>query len=407
LPADAAERDDLLLRIMGSPDPRQIDGIGGAHPLTSKVAVVAPSGRASSPGQPDAAGEPETDVDYLFLQVGVDAATVSDRQNCGNLLAGVGPFAVERGLVPADPKSTSVRIRMLNTGSVATATFPTPSGKVSYAGSTAISGVPGTAAAVVLEFPPAPSPTDSSPVRNSAGGGGNAAARQQSGRLAGALDRLEPAQRADEQGASLAGGAAGRSVLPTGRVRDAVDGVAVTCVDNGMPVVVVAATDLGCTGYESVAELEGDADLVARVQVLRIKAGELMGLGDVSATTVPKVSLVAAPADGGAICTRTFIPLRVHESIGVLGAVSVATAVLLKGAVGHDLAVLRPATEAGVPGGVGAPAGRARLDIEHPSGSLGVEVEVDAGCDPPRVLRSGVVRTARKLFDGTVFPRPY
>jgi 4-oxalomesaconate tautomerase len=174
-----------------------------------------------------------------------------------------------------------------------------------------------------------------------------------------------------------------------------------------MPVVVVAATDLGCTGYESVAELEVDADLVARVQVLRIKAGELMGLGDVSATTVPKVSLVAAPADGGAICTRTFIPLRVHESIGVLGAVSVATAVLLEGAVGHDLAVLRPATEAGVPGSVGAPAGRAQLDIEHPSGSLGVEVEVDAGCDPPRVLRSGVVRTARKLFDGTVFPRPY
>jgi 4-oxalomesaconate tautomerase len=163
-----------------------------------------------------------------------------------------------------------------------------------------------------------------------------------------------------------------------------------------MPVVIVAAADLGCTGYESVAELEGDADLVARVQALRIKAGELMGLGDVSATTVPKVSLVAVPADGGTICTRTFIPLRVHESIGVLGAVSVATAVLFDGAVGHDLAFLEPAASE-----------PARLEIEHPSGSLGVEVEIDAGSDPPRVLRSGVVRTARKLFDGTVFPRAY
>jgi 4-oxalomesaconate tautomerase len=190
-----------------------------------------------------------------------------------------------------------------------------------------------------------------------------------------------------------------------------------------MPVVIVAAADLGCTGYESVAELEGDADLAARVQALRIKAGELMGLGDVSGTTVPKVSLVAAPAHGGTISTRTFIPLRVHESIGVLGAVSVATAVLLDGAVGHDLAALGPATAAapGIPARLGTSPGSpaaaaaggaempeaARLEIEHPSGSLGVEVEVDAGCDPPRVLRSGVVRTARKLFDGTVFPRPY
>jgi 4-oxalomesaconate tautomerase len=187
-----------------------------------------------------------------------------------------------------------------------------------------------------------------------------------------------------------------------------------------MPVVVVAAADLGCTGYESVAELEGAADLVARVQVLRVKAGELMGLGDVSGTTVPKVTLVAAPADGGTICTRTFIPLRVHESIGVLGAVSVATAVLLDGAVGHDLAVLGPGTPTKAPspagdvaggadiaGGADATGGPARLAIEHPSGSLGVEVEIDAGCDPPRVLRSGVVRTARKLFDGTVFPRAY
>jgi 4-oxalomesaconate tautomerase len=296
LPAGAAARDDLLLRVMGSPDPRQIDGIGGGHPLTSKVAVVSRSARG------------DADVDYLFLQVGVDAATVSDRQNCGNLLAGVAPFALERGLADGYP----VRIHQVNSGEIATAVSPEP-------------GV------IVLGF-------------TMAGGGG---------------------------------------ALPTGRALDVIDGIDVTCVDAGMPVVVVAAKDLGRTGYESVAELEADADLAARVQAIRLRAGRLMGLGDVSAATVPKISLVAAPADGGMICTRTFIPVRVHESIGVLGAVSVATAVLLDGAVGHDLAVLSE--------------GQTRFDIEHPSGRLQVQVEPDG--------RSGVVRTARKLFDGIVFPR--
>ncbi len=328
LPADPAERDDLLLRIMGSPDPRQIDGIGGAHPLTSKVAVISPASR------------PDADVDYLFLQVGVDQAAVSDQQNCGNLLAGVGPFAIERGLAGKSP----VRIHMLNSSSVATATFPAAGGVVEYAGEVAISGVPGTAAAVVLDF------------------------------------------------AETEGSATG-ALLPTGHVTDVIDGVRVTCMDNGMPVVVVPARDLGCTGYETVAELESDPGLNARVRELRLAAGELMGLGDVSAASVPKVSLVARPADGGTICTRTFIPVRVHESIGVLGAVSVATALLLDGAVGRDLAAIAP--------------GQARFDIEHPSGRLQVEAEVDTARTPPAVIRSGVVRTARKLFDGTVFPRRY
>jgi 2-methylaconitate cis-trans-isomerase PrpF len=296
LPAQAAERDDLILRIMGSPDPRQIDGIGGGHPLTSKVAVISPSVRD------------DADVDYLFLQVGVGEAVVTDRQNCGNLLAGVAPFAVERGLAAGFP----VRIRMVNSGELATATSPEP-------------GV------VVLEF----------------------------------------------------AGTAG-PLLPTGHLRDVIDGVDVTCVDAGMPVVVVAARDLGRTGYETISELEADEDLLRRVTALRLAAGELMGLGDVSGATVPKVSLVASPKDGGMICTRTFIPVRVHESIGVLGAVSVARAVLLDGAVGHELAAFTP--------------GQSRLDIEHPSGRLQLQVE----SDPPR---AGVVRTARKLFDGFVFPR--
>ncbi len=324
LPADPAARDDLLLRIMGSPDPRQIDGIGGAHPLTSKVAVIS---RPSRPG---------TDVDYLFLQVGVDQATVSDRQNCGNLLAGVGPFAVERGLVAAAP----VRIHMVNSGSVATASFTSADGVVEYEGGTAIAGVPGTAAAIVLDF-------------------------------------------------SGTSGSATGALLPTGNVTDVIDGVTVTCVDNGMPVVVVPAAALGCTGYETVAELEADSRLRERVRALQLGAGSLMGLGDVSSASVPKISLVAAPADGGTICTRTFIPVRVHESIGVLGAVSVATALLLDGAAGGGLAAVKP--------------GQARFDIEHPTGHLEVEVELDQ--DPLVVRRSGVVRTARKLFDGTVFPR--
>jgi 4-oxalomesaconate tautomerase len=328
LPPDPADRDDLLLRIMGSPDPRQIDGIGGAHPLTSKVAVISPSARA------------DADVDYLFLQVGVEAAMVSDRQNCGNLLAGVGPFAVERGLVSAAP----VRIHMVNSGSVATARFPGTDGAVDYGGDVAIAGVPGTAAGVILDF------------------------------------------------AGTEGSATG-ALLPTGNVTDVLDGITVTCIDNGMPVVVVAAAALGRTGYETVAELEADAELGHRVQALRLAAGPLMGLGDVSGTSVPKISLIAPPADGGTVCTRTFIPVRVHDSIGVLGAISVATALLLDGAAGAELAAVKP--------------GQTRFDIEHPTGHLEVEAEVDTTSQPPTVIRSGVVRTARKLFDGTVFPRRF
>ncbi|MFD0899678.1 4-oxalomesaconate tautomerase [Actinomadura sediminis] len=339
LPSDPAARDDLLLRVMGTPDPRQIDGIGGAHPLTSKVAVVSRSPDAGAPGG--------ADVDYLFLQIGVDEPVVSVRQNCGNLLAGVGPFAVERGLVEPGGAETAVRVRMLNSGSVATATFPTPGGRPAYAGGTAISGVPGTAAPVLLDFE------------------------------------------------GTAGSATGGALLPTGRVRDVVDGVEATLIDNGMPVVVAAAADFGVTGDESPAELE--ARLRDRIRSLRLRAGELMGLGDVSGASVPKTTLVAPPRAGGTIGTRTFIPLRVHTSIGVLGAVTVATAVLIDGAVGHDLAEL--------------PAPGEPMGIEHPTGRVDVDVRLDAADGAgargvPAVRRAAIVRTARKLFDGTVFPRP-
>jgi 4-oxalomesaconate tautomerase len=331
LPADAAARDDLLLRLMGTPDPRQIDGLGGATTLTSKVAVVSRS------------DDPDIDVDYLFLQLGVGEATVSGLQNCGNILAGVGPFAVERGLVAARQPETSVRIRMVNSGSVAVATFPTPDGRVEYRGDVAIADVPGTAASVVLAF-------------------------------------------ADTEGSATG------ALLPTGHVRDTVEGIEATCVDNGMPVVLAMAESFGLTGYEPHEQLAADSVLLDRIDAFRRKAAQLMGLGDVSRASVPKTVLLAAPADGGQVSTRSFIPVQPHSSIGVLGAVSVVTGMLLPGAVGHDLTADWPRETS-------------QVDVEHPTGHLLVDVVVDPGVTPPRVVRSGVVRTARKLFDGTAYPR--
>jgi 4-oxalomesaconate tautomerase len=332
LPVDVAQRDDLLRRIMGSPDPRQIDGLGGSVSLTSKVAVVSPS------------AEDGVDVDYLFLQLGVGDAMVTDRQTCGNLLAGVGQFAVERGLVAAGEPETSVRIRMRNTGALATARFATPGAQVAYGGDVAIAGVPGTAGRVVVEFE-------------------------------------------DTVGSSTG------ALLPTGNVVDDIGGVAVTCIDNGMPVVVAAAASFGLSGHEPYEALREDGELQARIDDLRRRAAVLMGLGDVSAASVPKTTLVAAPGeDGSMLATRTFIPVLPHAAIGILGAVSVATAVLIPGAVGHELTATWP---------------RGALDVAigHPSGQMVVALDVDVAGGTPVVRRSAVVRTARKLADGLAFPR--
>jgi len=332
LPEDPAERDAVLRRLMGSPDARQVDGLGGAHPLTSKVAVVAPS------------TDDDADVDYLFLQVGVDNDVVSDRQNCGNLLAGVAPFAIERTLVdaPADGEA-HVRIRMLNTDSIATARLSMAGGAPVYDGDTTISGVPGTAAAIALDFQ------------------------------------------------NIAGGSSG-ALLPSGSVADEIEGVECTLVDNGMPVVVMRAADLGVTGYEDRAELEANEALRTVLEKIRLQAGELMGLGDVSNSTVPKLAMVAAPRDGGNICTRTFIPHRCHDAIGVLGAVSVATAAFLPDSPGAS--VLTAPTD-----GV--------VRLEHPTGHFDAVIEISSGEDGiVDVPRAGIIRTARKLMDGIAFPRP-
>lgn len=326
LPADPAARDALLLRIMGSPDPRQIDGMGGADPLTSKVAVVSKSAREG------------VDVDYLFLQVFVDKGVVTGQQNCGNILAGIGPFAIERGLVGAQDGETRVGIFMENTGQIAVATVQTPGGRVTYAGEAAIDGVPGTAAPVPLAF------------------------RDTAGSTCGAL-------------------------LPSGKAVDEVAGVHVTLIDNGMPCVVMKAEDVGITGYEDRETLDADDALKGRIEAIRLAVGEAMNLGDVTDKSVPKMMLVAPPKNGGAVTVRSFIPHRAHATIGVLGAVSVATACLLPGT---------PAAEVAQTG----EGQRRTLSVEHPTGEMSVVIELDGD---GQVVTAALLRTARKLMDGEVF----
>lgn len=329
LPADVVGRDRVLLAAMGSPDARQIDGLGGADPLTSKVAVIGP------PSRPDA------DVDYLFLQVVVDEARVDPNQNCGNILAAVGPYAIENGLVPARDGATDVRIHMVNTHSLAIATVKTSGGSVEYEGDARIDGVPGTAAPIMIDF------------------------RDIAGSSCGAL-------------------------LPTGRATNEFSGVRVTCIDNGMPVVLLRAADLGKRGEESPTALEADDTLRQRIEAIRLEAGRAMNLGDVTNKNVPKMCLIAPPLHGGAVATRTFIPHRVHTSIGVLGAISVATACALPNSVAQGLAVL--------PKG----ASPVTLDIEHPTGSFTVDLEISGAGGAFAVTRSALLRTARLLMRGEV-----
>lgn len=327
LPSEPTARDRVLLAAMGSPDVRQIDGLGGAHPLTSKIALLAP------PSRPDA------DVDYLFLQVAVDRAEVSSAQNCGNMLAGVGPWAIENDLVSKVDGETPVRIHMLNSGGMALATVSTRDGAVIYEGETEISGVPGTAAAIPIEF----------------------------------LD--------------IAGSSTG-ALFPTGSKIDRSHGIDVTCIDNGMPVILGRAEDFGKTGYESPGELESDHTLKELIESIRLDMAPKMNLGDVRQKTVPKITLLSPAKRGGLAMTRTFIPHRVHQAIGVLGAVSVATGCLIDGTIAHEIS---PSTPGAAPNG--------RFSIEHPTGNFEVDLEIEGD----KVKRSALIRTARKLMTGDVF----
>ena len=341
LPSDTATRDRVLLAVMGSPDRRQIDGLGGAHPLTSKVGIVSLS---QTPG---------VALDFLFAQLQPDKDTVDTTPNCGNMLAAVVPFALERGLIQAQGDTTTVRVLTLNTDMQCDVTVQTPLNtagqrQVEYEGSARIDGVPGTSASITINF-------------------------------------------LDTAGSVCAG------LLPTGQVLDVVTvegaGFApftlpVTCIDNGMPLVMFKASDVGCTGYESVAELNADTDLKTRIEALRIQTGHLMGLGDVTTKNYPKMTLIAAPRDGGSLCTRSFIPHVCHDAIGVLAAVTVGTACVLKGSVCDGVAVMHDGNTQVV-------------SVEHPTGEFSVELGLDP-TDPQKVTRAALLRTARLIMRGEV-----
>nr|WP_294506690.1 4-oxalomesaconate tautomerase [uncultured Rhodopila sp.] len=325
LPADTAARDKLLLAVMGSPDRRQIDGLGGAHPLTSKVGIVS---RGSQPG---------VDLDFLFAQLQPDKDTVDTTPNCGNMLAAVVPFALETGLARPQGATTTLRVLTLNTDMQCDITVQTPDGHVAYEGDARIDGVPGTSAPIKIAF----------------------------------LDTA---------------GSVAPGLLPTGNVRDVIDGIDVTCIDNGMPLVIFKAGDVARTGYESVAELNADTDLKARIERLRIACGHAMKLGDVTAKNYPKMTLIAAPRGGASICTRSFIPHVCHDAIGVLAAVTVATACVLDGSVTRGIAVV--------------PDGYVKtVSVEHPTGEFSVELELDPD-NPQFVTRAALLRTARLLMRG-------
>jgi 4-oxalomesaconate tautomerase len=326
LPADPETRDRVLLAIMGSPDRRQIDGLGGAHPLTSKAGIVR---KSTVPG---------VDIDFLFVQVQPDKDTVDTTANCGNMLAAVVPFALETGLARSQGASTTLRVLTLNTDMLCDITVQTPGGQVRYEGDARIDGVPGTSAPVKINF----------------------------------LDTA---------------GSVCASLLPTGKVKDVIDGIEVSCIDNGMPLVILRAGAVGRSGYESVTELNADSALKARIEALRLACGLAMGLGDVTTKNYPKMTLIAPPRAGGSVSTRSFIPHVCHDAIGVLAAVTVATACVLEGSVADGVAVTVEGDE--------------RISVEHPTGEFSVELEVDSG-QPRNVMRAALLRTARLIMRGEV-----
>ncbi len=336
LPVDLVVRDRVLLSVMGSPDPRQIDGLGGGHPLTSKVAIVR---KSLTPG---------VDIDFLFAQLQPNKDTVDTTPNCGNMLAAVLPFAVERGLVAPQGRTTTARVLTLNTDMQCDVTVQTPAGQVQYEGDARIDGAPGLSAPITINF-------------------------------------------LDTAGSVCSG------LLPTGKVRNTVHvqgagfaafDIEVTCIDNGMPLVMLRASDVGRTGYESVADLNADTELKAKLEALRLKASLHMGLGDVSAKNYPKMTLIAAPRSSGSLSTRSFIPHVCHDAIGVLAAVTVGTACVLQGSVCEGIAV--------VPIGV-----TKKISVEHPTGEFSVELETDPA-NPQTVTKAALLRTARLIMRGEV-----
>jgi 2-methylaconitate cis-trans-isomerase PrpF/tripartite-type tricarboxylate transporter receptor subunit TctC len=331
LPADERERDETLIGAIGASDLLQVDGVGGGSTLTSKVAIVSRS------------AEPGCDVDYLFAQVGVGRQSVDTRPNCGNMLSGVAPFALEQGLVQAREGETTVRVFNVNTRSRIDVTVQTPGGRVVYTGETSIDGVAGSAAPIRLDF----------------------------------LD---------------AWGAVTGSLFPTGRRIDRIDGLELSCIDAAMPLVILRAADLGLSGREAPADLDADRALMQRIERLRCAAGEAMGLGDVGGSVVPKPVIVSPGDDDRSLCSRYFTPRRCHASHAVTGAIGVATAFALPGTVAS---------------GAEAPEGVRTVSVLHPQGRIDVEVDVRGRGDTAAIRRAALLRTARKIFQGELYLPDY
>jgi 2-methylaconitate cis-trans-isomerase PrpF len=334
LPRDATDRDGVLLSLMGSPDVRQIDGIGGGDSLTSQALIVGPSSREGA------------DIDYLFAQVAVGQRFVDTSPNCGNMLAAVGCFAIERGLVVPDDDVTRVRLFNLNTHRVVHAHVPTPNRQVTYEGNTRIHGVPGSGAGIVLDF-------------------------------------MDPA------------GSCTGALLPTGNVIESIDGVPVSLVDFAIPVVLIPASEVGKSGYESKAALDADTMLLSTIERLRRKAAVRMGLPNPAFSVVPKVALLAAPREGGSITSRFYVPWNCHVAHSTTGALCIAAATHIAGTVAAELAAPQ-SDDANT------------VMIEHPSGRLAIHIHAENGArNVPRIARASVVLTARPLFDGFAVPNAY
>ena len=327
LPRSPAERDAVLLSVMGSGHPLEIDGIGGGHPLTSKVAIVGPS------------RVPGADIDYLFAQVKVTERLVDTSPNCGNMLAAVGPFAIEAGLVPIEDGVTRIRIHNVNTGKLILAEIQTPAGRVNYTGDAMISGVPGTGAPIGLTF----------------------------------LD---------------AAGSKTGALLPTGRARDHIAGFEVTCIDAAMPVVLVRAGDLGCSGQETPEALNANRGVLSALEEIRVAAGAAMGIPGAADTVIPKPILLAPGPNGLDMTVRYFMPHSCHTALAITGSVALASACVTPGTLAHDIVGGRPALTS--------------FGFGHPTGRL--DVAVEKGSPAPKC---SVIRTARRLFEGAVFAVPH
>ena len=331
LPSNIDLRDEIILSIVGR-DLRQVDGLGGANPLTSKVAII------------DVSLKDDCDVDFLFVQVVLGENRVDTSPNCGNILAGVGIFSIESGLIKAQEKTTNIKVNMINSNNVCELHMLTPNKKLQLTGDAKIDGVDGTSAPIICNYE------------------------------------------------DLEGSVCG-SLFPTGNKKDFIEYVNITCIDNGMPVVLIDARELGLTGYESCEELSSNSKVKEKLESIRLTVGPMMNLGDVRKKVVPKMSIVSPSRNGGNINTRTFIPHNCHAAIGVLGAVSVASACLYDECITNAIASKNDELIQ-------------TLSVEHPSGEFSVKLTCQKTDNKLKIKKAGLLRTARLISKGEAFVHP-